>query len=68
MEKDQLKVETHYSANIKVKGEYETLNIIQEFSDRKAIKFNFFQERWRTPKDTIELLQKAIIVIEKFDK
>lgn len=70
--KEKLKTETHYSINLKVKSEYETnnyetLNIIQEENviGRNAIKIDLFQERWRTPEETIELLKKVIITLEQ---
>ncbi len=67
MEKNKLKTQTHYGIVLKVKEEYENLEIIQEenIPDRNAIKVKFFEERWRTPKETIEFLKKIIIVIEK---
>ncbi len=67
MSKEKLKVETRYSTILKVNGEFETLDIVQEEGtpDRNAIKVKFFEERWRTPEDCIELLQKVIIVLEK---
>jgi len=43
MDKDKLKTETHYSVTLKVKGEFETLDIIQESIERKAIKINFYE-------------------------
>ena len=65
--KEKLKTETHYSMTIRVSGEYEQIDIIQEENivDRDAIKVKFFEERWRTPKDAIELLEKVIIVIRE---
>lgn len=69
MEKEKLKTETHYSHNFKVKGEFETLDIIQEenvIGGREAIKLKFFEERWRTPEETIEMLKKIIIILEKY--
>ena len=65
--KEKLKTETHYSITVKVNGEYESIDIIQEenVKGRDAIKVKFFEERLRTPKDTIELLNKVIIVIRE---
>ena len=65
--KEKLKTETHYSTTVRVNGEYENIDIVQEENtvDRNAIKVKFFEERWRTPKDTIELLEKVIIVVRE---
>jgi len=65
--KEKHKNESHYVYNFKVAGDYETLDIVQEENiiDRNAIKVSFFEERWRTPEDTIELLKKIIAIVEK---
>ena len=65
--KEKLKFQSSYAINLKVNGEYESVNIVQEEGvvDRNAIKVSFFEERWRTPEDTVELLKKVIIVLEK---
>ena len=65
--KEDFKTETHYSININVQGELESLDIIQEENvvGRNAIKVSLYQDRWRTVDDTIELLKKTIIAIEK---
>lgn len=65
--KDSLKTQTHYSITVKVNGEYESIEIVQEENvvGRNAIKVKVFEERWRTPQDYVELLKKTIIVIEK---
>jgi hypothetical protein len=68
MEKENKnKYQTSYAYTVKVNGEFESLDIVQEENaiDRNAIKISLFAERWRTPEETIELLKKAIIVIEK---
>lgn len=62
MPKENIKTETHYSAELG--DDYETLDIIQEADDRKAIKVKFFEERWLTPKDTIKFLKKVIKILE----
>lgn len=68
MKKDKLKYQSSYSINVKVSGEYETIDIVQEENvlDRNAIKVSFFEERWRTPEDAIELLDKVKIVIQRY--
>ena len=66
--KDISKTQTHYAYNLKMnKDDYETLDIIQEenVEDRNAIQIKFYDERWRTPKDTIEMLKKIIIILEE---
>ena len=65
--KDKIKYQSNYATNLKVGGEFESLDIIQEenVEGRNAIKVKFFEERWRTPEDTIELLEKVIIVIKR---
>ena len=67
MEKEKQKVKTQYAYNFKVSGDYESFKIEQEENvlDRKAILVKFYQERWRTPEDYIELLKKVIIVIKR---
>ena len=68
MTKDKSKTQTHYAYNLKMnKDDYETLDIIQEenVEDRNAIKIKLYDERWRTPKDTIEMLKKIIIILEE---
>lgn len=64
---DKNKYQTSYSYNLKVNGDFETLDIVQEENvvDRNAIKVKVFEERWRTPEDTVELLKKIIIVLER---
>lgn len=65
--KEESKYQSSYHTNIKVGGEYESIDIVQEENvpNRHAIKVKIFEERWRTPKDTIEFLKKVIIVIER---
>jgi hypothetical protein len=65
--KNKQKYETKYGYTIKVGEELESLDIIQEenIPNREAIKIKIFEERWRTPKELKELLQKVIIVIER---
>ena len=65
--KEKLKTQTHYAITLKIKGEYEGVDIIQEENvpHREAIKVMLYQERWRAPEDMIELFKKVIIVIEQ---
>ena len=65
--KEENKYQTSYSYTLKVDGEFESLDIVQEenIEDRNAIKIKVFEERWRTPENMIELLKKVIIVLEK---
>jgi len=65
--KEKLKYQTSYATTAKVNGEYESIDIVQEenVEGRNAIKVKLFEERWRSPGDTVELLKKAIIVIEQ---
>jgi len=65
--KEKNKYQTSYSYTLKVDGVFESLDIVQEenIEDRNAIKIKVFEERWRTPEDTIELLKKVTIVLEK---
>ncbi len=67
MDKDKLKYQSNYSINLKVGGQFESLDIVQEenVEGRNAIKVKFFEERWRTPEEVVELLKKVIIVVEK---
>ena len=68
MNKEKLKTQTTYNINFKVaEDDFESLEIIQEENvpHRKAIQVKFFGERWREPKDVVELLKKIIIVVEK---
>ena len=68
MEKETMKVQTEYQTTIQLKnGDYETLDITQEENvvGRDAIKIKLFDERWRNPKDMIELLRRTIVVIEE---
>ena len=64
MPKENLKTETHYNITFKFNDYFESIDIIQKAGDRKAIKVKFFEERWRTPKDTIKLLKKIIKTLE----
>ena len=65
--KTEHKHQSSYSYTVKVNEEYESLDIVQEenVKGRNAIKVKFFEERWRTPEHTVELLKKIIIVLEK---
>ena len=44
------------------------IDIIQEENvlDRNAIKISMFEERWRTPEEVIELLDKVKTVVQKY--
>ena len=68
MNKKTIKYQSNYSINVKVGGEYETIDIVQEenIPDRNAIKVGFFEERWRTPEEVIKLLDKVKIVIQEY--
>jgi hypothetical protein len=59
--------ETKYWEMIKIQGEGHTedVEIIQESVDREAIKVKIFEERWRSPKITVEFLRKVADLIEE---
>ncbi len=65
--KDKNKVLSKYSYNLKVKGDFESFEVEQEegVADRNAILVKLYQERWRTPEDYIEFLEKVIIAIKR---
>ena len=67
MEKQKLKTESSYAINLKVDGHFENIRIIQEenIPDRNAIRVEFMQERWRSVENTVELLEKIVIVLKK---
>lgn len=67
MTKENNKTNTEYHYNLKVKGEFESIIIEQEenVKDRDAVLVNLYQERWRTPQDYIELLEKVILIVKK---
>jgi hypothetical protein len=67
MKKENLKTESHYNIIVKVKGNFESVDIVQEenIKDRNAINVEFFKDRWRTLADTVELFKKIIIVLEE---
>ncbi len=63
--KEKSKTQSHYTFNIMVGGHIDSIDIIQEENEpRQAITVKFFQDRWRTPKDTVELLEKVIVIIK----
>ena len=65
--KEKNKTQTSYSYNIYVSGEPESFEITQEENviDRHAILVKLYQERWRTPRDYVEFLEKVLIIIKK---
>lgn len=61
-----IKTETKYNGNYMVDGDYEDVEIVQEEDEtRKAIKLTLYQDRWRTPKNTVEYLEKVIGIIKE---
>jgi hypothetical protein len=63
--KEQFKQETMYTININVEGDFDMLKIVQEESHRNNIKIEFYQDRWRSPKATIKLLEKITKAIKE---
>lgn len=56
--------EEHYNAFIPVHGEIEDVAIIKDFQKDFRIKVELYQQRWRTPKEYIELYKRVIELIE----
>lgn len=67
MSKEKSKNKSTYSYTMKVNGKFESLDIEQEENviDRNAILVKFYQERWRTKEEMVELLKKVIIILER---
>jgi hypothetical protein len=65
--KEKSKYQTNYAYTLKIKGQFESLDIVQEENvvDRDAIKLKIYEERWRTPEEAIEFLEKIIIIIKR---
>ena len=61
-----MKTETHYNFILSATKDYqETIGIIREESiKRNAIKLELYSERWRTPKETIKLLEDTMKIIK----
>lgn len=65
--KNKYKTESRYTFTIEERDiDQDILQITQEenVKDRNAIKINFYQERWRTPEDTVEFLEKIIKIVK----
>lgn len=65
--KEEAKTTTNYSYNFSAGGMAESVEITAEENiiGRHAILVKFFEERWRTPKDVIECLEKIVIIIKR---
>ena len=58
--------ETKYAHDFKIKGNYEGVTITEniEVKEKPIIKIELFQERWRSPQETIDLLEKVVGLIK----
>jgi len=57
------KTETHYTAQLNASG-YEFFDVVVN-EESGQIKIKFFEERWRTPKETMDVLQEMSAIIRK---
>lgn len=65
MTKQEAKQQTSYHYDLGI-NEYEDIEITQEEQgDRRALRIKIFEERWRSPKVTVQVLKAAIAIIEK---
>lgn len=64
--KNKLKTESKYSVDLMMNGDYESVEILQEenVDKRNAIKIKMFEDRWRSPKETVDFLKKIITLLE----
>jgi hypothetical protein len=65
--KEKNKVKSEYGYNFKIGGDFESFEVEQEEGvlDRNAVLVKLYQERWRTPEQYVEFLEKVKIIIKR---